>query len=717
MRRALLDWLRRHSWVLASASCVMAAPAGAQFLPGGRGGTSTGTSSALSAENPWAGTAVFVVDDTYLWMHDNMIDSLQVVNADSGLTGTVWEINWNFGVNTGIGSDTSDNGVAGFRGQAASTGCGGYDCRMTLDQIKACYDTGLFEVCSHGGRHLSFDEYSAQAEFSRAFGAADTNAMEWCMADPYYVMLDSLGITLHSMVTPFHRWSDQASVMAAKYYRNVRSGGVWNVGSAKSQGDSLVFPPHSSGGPTNVSRGSTLQLNRNNVDPMSYWWSGYDKRAHDVWSPMYRGNRMWVPHVAGIFASTDSAAAYFFSNINSAAAVTSNLANIKWVLTYLAETKGSGVFTFHDQNRTTPNITPDLYDQSVNGSASFSGNELGMVGVMQILRYAAHYARNGLLGRDGPKLQVMKFDDAMNKRVDLAHLAGPVNIHDNPFMRPDSCGTDHPYGFPSRLFVAGGALADSGWRYFTPDAVMANGGWFGYDCEDNPSLATATDSAYTTGIFADTTSSGNFKGLIMVAPVIPNSRARISLYASASHVYTGGGSATPNDSLSACYINIVAIPMMFNQDPTDTTEAWVQGSYTAWSGDSGFQRSQNVIPPFTYYTNAADWTGGASLPDSVAYCLERNLPRFHMRDGWNTMRGAGYTNTVYSDSTSVTGFPGRVTIKSANDRGQRWRQFTLDVDIPPMMNALKWIAQPVGWAAASACSLAITKVEVQCTPR
>lgn len=708
--RWLREWVRRHSWALALGALaglvVATGTANAQIIPGGRSsGGLAGVSGSISAENPWAGRISFIVDDTRDWIHDNLIDSLRVVNADSGLTGTPWEIHFNVGINTGILSDTADNGIAGFRGQDASTGCGGYDCRMTLAQIANVNASGLVEICAHGGRHLAFDEFSAQSEWPVPFGAGagDTTAMEWGAYDVYAVMRDSLGITVNSFVTPFHRISDQGLQVLRPYYRNVRSGGVWN--------ETALFPDNAlTNGSSNIDRGTNLQLNKQNQDALAYTMSRYDRRSQQMWGPWYNGPRIMVPHMSQITASG-----------NSLDSTIVNFVNIKWAIDFIAENKMFGVLTFHDQERTNPAIAPDLYHEDyavAGGDTTLTGDELGMVGVMHLLRYCAGLARNGALGRDGPKLVVSKFDDAMNARLGLSYLDGPVDTIDNPFLRPPRATPSNPlvnvpYGFfydlgyDSTGTSADGAWGDSSWGYVSPDSVLVTGGWFGYAVDDG-AQAVAWDSTYTPGIWASTTSSGNFKGLVLSGiPVIPGTRARFSVYASTSHVWNAAGNTTPHDSLSACYLNIVAKPFFFEQDPTDTTSAWLQQQFVT-ATDAG-----PVIPlqsgsPWAagYMSNITDWTGGGALSDASGYSLEKNLSRFHMRDQWSFMRTAGYTSTFYTDGGS-----------SSLDSQQRWRQFYIDVDIPPHMTLATVVVQPFGWNAAAACSLAITKPQMLCYPR
>lgn len=715
--RWLREWVRRHSWALALAALVVlvlaAGEANAQFLPGGRSSGVAGVSGSISAENPWAGRIVFMVDDTRDWVHDNLIDSLRTVNEDSGLVGTPWEIHWNVGINTGIGSDTVDNGIAGFRGQAASTGCGGYDCRMTLAQIATVNASGLVEICSHGGRHLAFDEYSAQSEWPKPFGSVytDTTAMSWGAADPYFVMRDSLGITLKSFVTPYHRISDQGLEVLTKYYRNIRTGGVWYP-TGQALADTTVFPDStvylvSSMG---VARGTNLQLNKQNQDALAYAMSRFDVRSQQMWGPWYNGPRIMVPHMSAVTHSG-----------NSYDSTVANFVDIKWAIDFIAENKMFGLLTLHDQERTDPQTPPDLYHigyAAGGADSSYTGNELGMVGVMNIIRYCAGLSRNGALGRDGPKLVVSKFDDAMNARLGLSYLDGPVDTIDNPFLKAPRATPKNPLckvpagffydlGYDSTGTTADGAWGDSSWGYVSPDSVLVAGGWFGYAVNDG-AQAVAYDSTYTTGLWASTTSSGNFKSLLIPGiPVIPGSRARFTVYASTSHVWNAAGNTTPHDSLSACYLNLVVKPFFVEQDPSDSTAAWLQQEFTTTTDAGPVLPWANSPWGAAYMSNVTDWTGGAALSEATSgYALERHLSRFHMRDQWSFLRTAGYSSSFYNDGAS-----------SSTDAQQRWREFHVDVDIPPHMTLATVVIQPIGWNAAAACSLAITKPQMLCYPR
>ncbi len=667
-----------------------------------------GVSGSISAENPWAGRLVIITDDTRDWLYYNAVDSLVKVNADSGLTGTPWEIHLNVGINTGILSDTADNGIAGFRGQAASTGCGGYDCRMTLEQIRAVHASGLVEICAHGGRHLAFDEYTAQSEWAQPFGSVytDTTSMLWGAADVYNVMRDSLAIPVKSFVTPFHRISDQGLQVLTKYYRNIRTGGVWN--------ESTTFPPDAlNDNFTGTERGGVLQLNKQNQDALAYAASRYDVRSQQMWGPWYNGPRIMVPHLSTITHSG-----------NSYDSTVANFVDIKWAIDFLAEQKMFGVLTLHDQERTNPAIAPDLYHigyAAGGADSSYTGDELGMVGVMHLLRYCAGLARNGALGRDGPKLIVSKFDDAMNARLGLSYLDGPVDTIDNPFLKPPRATPKNPLckvpagffydlGYDSTGTTADGAWGDSSWGYVSPDSVLVAGGWFGYAVNDG-AQAVAYDSTYTPGIWASTTSSGNFKGLVLAGiPVIPGSRARFSVYASTSHVWNAAGNTTPHDSLSACYLNIVVKPFFFEQDPTDSTSAWLQQPFSTTTDAGPVLPWANSPWGAAYMSNLTDWTGGAALSDLSGYSLEKHLSRFHMRDQWSFMRTAGYSNAgMYTDATTP--------ILYSEDRAQRWRQSYIDLDIPASMTLATVVIQPIGWNAAAPCSLSITKPQMLCYPR
>lgn len=692
--------MKRHAAFLGLAALALAALTG-----GYNSGARPSLSSSINAEYPWSGTLVITVDDGLNWVYTDLIDSLRVVNADSGLTGTPWEMKANVFANI-----WNDNGLLDWQGQTGTSGCtagGPSVCRMNAAQLRACENSGLIEVGGHGANHFAMDPYSsAGQEVKGAFGAADSGTVEWQIAQCYHALVDSIGLRrVYSFVTPNHRLDNQALFVLGKYFRNARAGCVFNANHGAA-GSGEWPDADGTTGSNNRQRGTNLGLNRLNMDPWNYWWFNYDPVAQFNVGPTFPMNRLYLPHNANMYVGGHTAA-----NVDTC------LARTKRAITQAAESKGLCIITWHDQNNFTPGILPD-YTYAADSTGSGSN---GMVGVMRILRYAAHYARNGALARDRPKLQVMFFNDAMNKRSSLAYLDGAVNCVDNIRLLPDSVSQltaggrfEVPYGYPHRLAIAGGAWADSGWGYVDPDSAMAHGGWFPFDCNDDSTGAAAQrsglDSARATGLFtARKTTDANFKGLVQVLPVIPGSRAFVWCYAWTSMVNDATGDSTASDSLSACWINPIITPLGPNFDPSDTTDAWTQVAI-ATTPSAGFIRV-HATDPFNAYSPSGDYSGGATATDSNGYVPVRFQGRFHMRDGSFTLRSAGYSNPTYTGIGTA--------ISTADDRGQRWRQFSASCNIPEDSHYIRVVFQPVGWnnTGSAAESLAVTMIEAQCTPR
>jgi hypothetical protein len=434
---------------------------------------------------------------------------------------------------------------------------------------------------------------------------------------------------------------------------------------------------------------------RYNLDPMQYWFFNYDRIAQKMWGPTYRGNRLWIPHLTFDHAGS------------SADSVAANLADYKKMLCMLAESGGFGCTVWHDQHLATPGIPPDID---------------GMPGVEAIVRTAAHYARNGRMNRDGPWLQMMKLDDAMNKRLDITRIDGAINVWPNLRLLPDSSSQivaggafEVPWGYPHKEAVAGDAWADSGWTYIDPFVVIGNAGggagtgWHGYNHNDFPT-ASAADSSKATGIFASVGGGVAFHGLILAGmPVLPSSKCRAFCYAWTTKTNVGASVAL-TDSLSSDWIDWRIIPLGQNYDPSDTLDTWVQASTIPNDPATGFIEV-NSLDPFNSFNvsgfsgpNNGNWSGG--------YNITKTVGRFHMRDGASTLRTAGYSaNTVfYADTTGVNESP-------ISPKRERWRSFVVEFDVPDDCSAVRAVLQPTGWVAASAESLAITCIGATCTKR
>lgn len=685
--------MRRLVALLAATLLPVPALAGGGLSGGGGGGGVTiGLSSSINAENPSCGRFLITVDDSPMWSLW-LADSLAKAAADSGIVDNTWLPRASIGINTGILTDTTDNGLYLFRGQNGCDGCpdifapagvGPEDrCRLSLDEVRRVYDSGLIEICSHTARHKQVDPFtsvSSTVECDYLFGAYDSSTVEFALSDPYRVLRDQLGIYLNTQLEPHHRGSIPEQVILASYYRNARRNGLQNSGTTD-------FPSAASGGATNPARGNALQLNHNVRDQFTLLFASGDIRARDAWTLTYPGDRLSIPHANNVFVAG-----------HTQANVQSNLDNIKWLIRYAAETKSTVCIVLHDQDNSTPATTPDLYDAGIFPGLTDNG-KLGMVGMMDLIRFGMTFVKNGHDGRTGPKLIFSTVDDAMNSRNGIAYLAGPVKMIDNPRLLESGCFPGTPYGIPAAELVAGGVLPDSGWGYVSPDSVLKQGGFSGYNHEDLPT-ATAADTARACGLFASVIASGNFKPFYLALPCIPRSRAEFSFVWNASHVFRGA-SSTPDDSLADSRFEVTVVGFMSNMDESDSTTAWVQAGPTALTGEFGPTFASQLVPWSTYGTSNTN--GGASLTDANPYCLERAISRAHMRDGSVSLRAETWGSSSYWNAGT-----------NATDTGQRWRQSSLQFFTPPYATGVRLQVTAVGFSAASACTAKIALPELLC---
>ncbi len=676
---------------------------------GGGGGPATyGLSSSIQSNYPWAGTLEITIDDTPFWVADWLIDSLRVVNADSGLTNTPWEIHVTAGVNV-----LNPNGVNGFHGQDGTSGCdSGLVCRMTADQIRKCASSGLVEIAAHGYQHfsLSWDGtgYTQPATgdslltedsgtWSRfpAGGTADSS-MEQEIAGCYHYLADSLNLPgTFTFLCPNHRLSNYATYIMARYFYNCR-GGLWQDGTTQWISDS------SRTGGTNPARGIAHEVNPDLLDPMMFWWSNYasvgsagNRFGQFMRGPTFQGSRLWIPNDP---CGTTTAA--------------NAIAELKWAIALCAESKATMTWTWHRQDHDVTSLPPNLG---------------GRGGVMQVFRAGAHYCRNGLLGREGPKLQFLTVNEGESKRLQLAHLAGPVNCFDNIRLLPDSaCGTyaggraSRPFGFAPACSTI---WAARGWAYIAPDSVLKTAGWFSFDTNDSLDL-TLRDSTRVSGIFKWSRPSGTTKPetLIVYVPVIPGSRVRAWCLASTSVTDSlGTRIAPPNfgDYASTDTIDVKITPFANALDPTDTTGTWATSVGLATSANTMvLPHSESNWASFgtRTYTGVP---GESRVGYGVSgYAKARNAQTFHMADSWEMTHTSGWGQQTWAgDSLGTTAGRGWLGQANKHRAQDRWREFVGTADVPLNCGWAQVAFCPGGFSVSGACSLAVTGIEVQCSPR
>ena len=359
--------------LIALCALLLATSAHASITGGGHGAPTYGLSSSIQADYPWCATWAPTIDDGFRWVYTDLIDSLRVVNADSGLSNTPWEMHATVGINLAL-----LNGMRGFHGQDGTNGCPGGatdTCRMSAAEVQACNSSGLIEIASHGYFHAAIYMYSAENftstfENSRIwsqtpFGGACDSSMQQEIAGSYHCLVDSSHIfPVYTFLTPQHNMSNYGAYLLAKYYSNCRGGGLFRTGTTD-----WVDDANRDGG-SNVDKGINHWHNNDGFDPIMYWYWNYDAYAQGFWGPSYPGSRLWVPFVGQATVT----------NADTTVAI------LKRIISMACDSKGLLVTTWHDQNNNPPALEPNLG---------------GLPGVMKALRYAAHYCRNGLLEREG----------------------------------------------------------------------------------------------------------------------------------------------------------------------------------------------------------------------------------------------------------------------------------------------------------------------------
>lgn len=657
---------------------------------GGHGGGSSGTGN-LRGDWPYSGTHCLTIDDTNVWVYTDLLPLLQQINADSGLVGTAGEMHATFGVNF------IQNGVYGWHGNSDAA-------RASADQIRDLARSGLFEIASHGYSHRSVYPYRAATasvlEDSTAwaktsaqkFGGLDDGSLEQEIAAGYVCLTESLGVAnVHTFLNPNHAQGVLGSIYMPKYFRNSRAGGLCQT----ALGSEWPNDANRTGG-DNLDKGVNLWINHDRFDPIMYWWYNYDAMGQTMWGSTFFGSRMWIPH----------------TNIPTLGSDALTIASCIKAVALAAESKGLCVFTFHQQNVDGTTLAPDLG---------------GMTGVEAYLRGISTYCVNLVQQRDGPKLQMLTIDEAMQKYSSTAYQSGPSDGIDNWKCIPDTvtCNKNaagyytRPWGYPEILAVAGGAWADSGWGYVSPDSVFRSGTYFSYNVNDAPDttvvgVGPCPERNNTCGIFATTKTTGNYKGFITVVPAVPGSRVRFSLQAATSEVDSAGTViAAPNygDYISTDFMDITITPIQFSYDPTDTTDNWAQ-AVPALGGGSSMVKAHTETGFVSY--SVQNWTGLASEPATQvvgnAYLKRRTQGAFHMADGWTFSRSNGFGQGFYQNGTG----------SQVADKDTRWREFYNTAYVPEDCNYLHILITPVGFqdgGAADGDTLVITQLSAAFSPR
>lgn len=639
-------------------------------------------------EWPLVGTHCLTIDDTNAWVATDLLPLLQRINADSGLTGTAGEMHATFGINF------IQNGVYGWHGNSDAT-------RASADQIRACANSGLIEIASHGYHHRSLYPYRAASagtlEDSTAwarteaqkFGGADDGSLEQEIAAGYVCLTESLKVAnVNTFLNPNHAQGTLGSIYMPKYFRNSRAGGLCQT----ALGSEWINDAGRTGG-DNLDKGTNLWINHDRFDPIMYWWYNYDSAAQTMWGATFPGSRMWIPH----------------TNIATLGSDALTIAACVKAVAMAAESKGLCVFTFHQQNVDGTALAPDLG---------------GMTGVEAYLRAIATYCVNLVQQRDGPKLQMLTIDEAMQKYAAIRSQPCTSNGIDNWKCLPDTvvCNKSagrytRPWGYPEICAVAGGAWADSGWYYIDPDSVFSQGGFFSYNVNDAPDttvgITPCPERLHTCGLFSSIKTTGNYKGFITVVPAVPGSRVRVSLQAATSEVDSAGTViASPNygDYISTDYLDITITPIQFSYDPTDTTDNWAQ-AVPALGGGSSMAKAHTESGFVSY--SAQNWTGLASEPATQlvanAYLKRRTQGFFHMADGFTFSRASGGFGQAFYQNASAS---------QTQDKDLRWREFYNTGYVPEDCHYIHVLVTPVGFqdgGAADADTLMITQLSAQFT--
>jgi hypothetical protein len=588
-----------------------------------------------------------MVDDGLRWVYDDLVGLLAEINADSGLAGTAYEMHVTVLLNIEGANALRDR-------DPTNTG------NLSEAEVRYLHSSPLVEVGLHGYEEGIHDPSAIQSPWG--VKGADWNLnTDTRDSTSYQIIVDGIKAIRDTILgdptsvvtygTNGHRLDAYSMQLASRWgIKNLRAGLLMNTLALN-----VGWPHPSASG--NYDIGIVREKNRQNNDRYFQWWRNYASSSRGTYAPFFPMHRLWMyhqdPHATGtIAAQVDSAGAWLYA---------------------VAESKGFGLYTWHNQDDTSPNPTtgPDYG---------------GLSGVEDILRYAAGLCANGLHHREGPKLQLLTVAEGTTKVTNwrLGYAGRSINMVDNFQMRPSDWNSAKPWGYPEAL--AAGAWTDSGWAYVDSTTAAGNS-LFGYHGEGG--------ALYTTA--ADYPASGTTGGLVLVTPVIPDSRAYVSFYSSVDTIAVADGADT--DSCEAGYWTITAKYLLESNDPTDSTAAWVDGA----ASTSG---SLNSDPYSIEYT--AEGSGGwSSNAGNNQYTNVRQLAPFHTTDLWRVARvtGASSSNFFYDDGRTPT---------TAPEEQMRWRQFDCFFQIPSGTRAARWTLQPVGFGT-EADTVLVAGFEVNCS--
>ena len=612
-----------------------------------------GLGSGINASEPYCGHLAIVIDDTKAWAATTLKDTLFAINTRKGLTGTQWEMKATVVCNI-VAAAADENGFNDYGGTTWST----TDATraMTKGEAVAANQSGLIEIGLHGYR-AAISDPMANGNPYRVIapwvtGAYADSTTEGVVKDGWAYLVDSVGIPqedVNFFACNGHRLDAIHMFYLGQYFKYGRSGTIWSTGYGQFPDDNATSQSN------NRDRGGLLEFNRTNLDPIMYWWYGWDSSMQRAWQPFTPPMRLMMPHIA--------------PPANSNAAL--NIADTIEIAYRLAMARGKGILVWHDQNLALPG-TP-------------SGSTLGEWNGMHTLFEGLADVILAGIANEGPKLKVCKATELGNAASAVSYIDGVVNLNDNLKLEPDTSSAaagsyySIPWGFPHGL---ASAWADSGWSYIDRDSTALSGGPFGYFND--------------TGVFLSDESAGtDTKGLILFFACPPNSRVRATVYGSINYV----PEASLTDSLSAGWLDVRVTPVRFSLDPTDTTSitSFIQGGAAATleaSSDPGAR-------------STSDWSGPGTSDNTIAYDLTRTQGRFHRTDGTTLYRTTGWSGTLwYQNGVAVT-----------EDLSQRWRPFHGDGYVPADCQYVKVTIQPMGFQTTLSDTTMIACPVIQAYPR
>jgi hypothetical protein len=613
---------------------------------------SPGEKLPVDSRTDWPLTGVFslVVDDGYDWTRI-FADSLAVINSDSGLAGTPWEM--------GITVVCNARGVNEF----------GTSNALTLAEVRELSNSPYVEIGSHGWNEFVVDPFGGGGtELNSIRAAVDVSGEDSISVRGQYFgamlnLRDTLGLgPIYSHGENGHRNTPMSRYYALKTgFKNLRAGAwIHRANEDFNFNQYLNANSPNNPGPVNAKNGQISMDVRQNMDTYSYWASGFDINAIDqysLFSPFF--NRMniigWRPANATEDDRWDDGPDGQTDGFTTAA---ERIADFREGIGRLADYRQYGMMVWH-------NIRDSTAAQAII-PASPGGANSGIDSLATIFREIASLSRNGLLRRDAPYLKAAKFNEGCEIMGRMSHLTTPVNVIDNFMLGEGQLEEGVPYGFAP---ICSTWWADSGYTFVdSTTAVASAGSPFGME-NDGGVIRGLTDNA-------GGGSPGNFHNLVMVFPVRPNMIADFFCYANASDFRTANSGTTD----AAEWLDIEITEYRYSWDPQDTT-------YT-FAVDGAVNGPEENVSDFGSRKTSADWVDNSA---SGANFYERQwyTGRWHSDDD---------NATVETMNTSATMFE-RASSYGNTDEGKRWKPFEKIWRVGPFTDWIKIEIIPTGFTA------------------